>query len=245
MDSERNSRTDSAEHALLDVLKFISPGNSAAGSLKKLLALHGSPGAIMDADSRVLEQEGLDEERALLISLVPGLIRHMDHTRWGNHPLITTFSEAEAYMRFKYTGEIVENYHLLALDSSGRLIECVHLHKGNENSVPFYLKKVMSAIISTRAEAIVLCHNHPNGAAIPSIADVECTHKLMRAVARIGAPLIDHLIMINSNALSIRGFGYIKESEWMAQDPDCYLLNNWLTGWDIDASAALLEGAGR
>lgn len=238
-------RIQQAESAISEALDYIFPGDRGQKELKRLIALHGSPGAVLESSPQLLIEEGLSEENALLLSLVPGLIRHTDHARWGNHPILDNLLSTSEYMRLKYVGANVENYHLLALDSSGRLIECVHLHTGNENSVPFYLKKVMSAVLSTNAEALVLTHNHPSCAARPSLADIECTEKLMRAVSRIGAPLLDHIIMISGHALSIRGFGYIKPEKWLSQDEDSYILRHWLDNWDMEEAAAALESCGR
>jgi len=166
----------------------------------------------------------------------------MDDAHWGNHPQLLTLDITERFMRRRYIGKNVENYHMLALDSSGRLIECVHLYSGSESSVPFYLKRVMAAVIGTNAEAVVLCHNHPNCVPRPSLSDVECTQKLLRALGAIGAPLLDHLIMISGCALSIRGFDYISEDKWLAQDPENSLLRHWFDDWSReDASERLAE----
>jgi len=241
MKAERKKRARESMLALKDMFDFMYPGDKGTEELRRLLIGYGSPSAMIEAGMNRLKYEGMSEENAMLVAILPDIVRHMEAVSHGKHPKINSLLAAEKYLKHRYIGRNVENFHLLSLDKNGRLIECVHLHTGDEDSVPFYLKSVMSEVVRTRAEAIVLCHNHPSGTIRPSGADIECTRRLLRAVAHIGAPLIDHVIMVGGHALSIRGFGFIQESEWISQAPESRLMKGWLAGWDMEAAADTLK----
>lgn len=235
--SERVQRIKRAENALRDVLDRLYPGGKGRKMAERMLRRYGSPGALVEAGKHQLMWDGMSESDALLISIVPDMIRHIDRMKFGEHPSIATLMEAESFMAMRYIGVNIEQFYMLALDSSGKLIECVHLQSGSEDSAPFYLRHVLAEIVRTNARAIVISHNHPNGTARPSQADIDCTLTLMGALRTIGTPLLDHMIMIDRRALSVRGFGYIAESEWLAQAPGNPSLNRWLRGWSMEESA--------
>ena len=115
------------------------------------------------------------------------------------------------------------------------------MQTGNEDSAPFYLKNILAEIVRTDAKAIVIAHNHPNLTPMPSVADMECTTALISALNSIGAPLLDHVIMVGRHALSLRGFGYEPEARWRQQAPENGLLQHWLADWDEAGSLREME----
>ena len=76
--------------------------------------------------------------------------------------------------------------------------------------------------------AIVISHNHPNNTLLPSRDDVSCTLSLLSALQPLGVPLLDHIVVADQQAVSIRDLGYIAGNVWLAQAPDSALLKNWL-----------------
>lgn len=228
------------ENALRDVLDFLYPGGKGVEMFERMMERHGSVGAIIAADKHLLKNEGLRESDALLITLLPDVVRHIERAKFGAHPYIRTLVEAERFMSVRYLGLYIEKFHMLALDARGRLIELVHLQDGSEDSAPFYLRHVMAAVVRTGAKAIVLTHNHPNLSAKPSPDDIECTKTLINALSVLGIPLIDHMIMVGHEALSVRGFGYIPEKIWVMQDPAHKVLRGWFKDWDMEQKAERL-----
>ena len=241
--SAQRERLRRAELALRGVLEFLEPKDVKIAD--RLLRRFGSTGSVVEAGKHQLMRDGLAESSALLISIMPGILRHMQRQKFGTHPKISTLLAAEEFMSMRYIGESIERFYLIALDAAGRLIECVHIQSGNEDSTPFYLKHVMAEVVRTNARAIIMVHNHPNRTARPSQVDIECTLQLMDALKALDIPLIDHMIMIEKRALSVRGFGFIPEYKWSAQNPENKLLAGWLEGWDMDSAATALSPRNR
>ena len=238
---ERMERVNRAKRAMEAALEFMCPGQTGPEVAARLLRRYGSPGALIEAGKHQLMRQGLSENNALLLSMIPDIVRHMEQQHFGPHPRLATLNAAEKYLRVCYIGMNVERFFLLALDKSGKLIECVHMQTGNEDSAPFYLKNILAEIVRTDAKAIVIAHNHPNLTPMPSVADVECTTALIYALNSIGAPLLDHVIMVGRHALSLRGFGYVPEARWRQQAPENGLLQHWLADWDEAGSLREME----
>lgn len=236
---ERKKRLERAENALTAVMTSLYPADGARMTAE-LLRRFGSPGAVIEAGKYQLMQAGLSETNALLISMIPDLVRHMERIKYGEHPLLSTLTAAQDYLSMRFIGCNIERFYLLALDGSGRLLQCIHMQSGNEDSAPFYLKHVLSHTVLTGAKALIITHNHPNVTPWPSTADIDCTAALMEAVTTIDAPLLDHVIMVGHVAVSVRGLGYIPEIRWRKQSPDNPLLLRWLEGWDEESATELL-----
>ena len=141
---ERMERVNRAKRAMEAALEFMCPGQTGPEVAARLLRRYGSPGALIEAGKHQLMRQGLSENNALLLSMIPAIVRHMEQQHFGPHPRLATLNAAEKYLRVCYIGMNVERFFLLALDKSGKLIECVHMQTGNEDSAPCYLKNILA-----------------------------------------------------------------------------------------------------
>jgi hypothetical protein len=66
----------------------------------------------------------------------------------------------------------------------------------------------------SRASALILGHNHPQGGCEPSHADVRITYQLYRTLKMLDVEVLDHII-IAERALSFQERGWMKEP-WLA-----------------------------
>jgi len=64
-------------------------------------------------------------------------------------------------------------------------------------------RDVFKSAILANAVAIIICHNHPSGELIPSVADIEMTKQLITAGELIGIRVLDHLIVSNHGYKSL------------------------------------------
>ena len=161
--------------AIGGILEFLEKDKYDPDQLRRLEARFLSPSGIVEANVHELRKEGLAESNAQLLALIPSLTRYCLRMNYGEHPKLTTLPAAAQYLKSLYIGIPIEQFYLLCLDSSGRLIECLLLQKGTIDETPFYLGHLLQALVTAGADAIVLCHNHPGGTPRPSQADVRCT----------------------------------------------------------------------
>lgn len=69
------------------------------------------------------------------------------------------------------------------------------LSSGGEDSTVIDNRMVIRRAIERRAAGVILVHNHPSGAALPSRADISQTRLLQSALKTCGLSLIDHVII--------------------------------------------------
>lgn len=210
-----DARNDETYSALEAVLLYLCPDKP---SLARSLTLrYGSAAAVIGAGAHSLVKEGLSEKDALMVSMIPGIVRHMARARMGEHPFLGGFNEARGYLETRFLGCSNEIFFLLTLDEGGRLIECSRLTSGSEASAPFNIRQILSEVMRLKARHVIITHNHPDGTRAPSKADIACTLRLMDALRPLDAPLLDHIIMPDRQGLSLRNERFISANAFLAQ----------------------------
>jgi DNA repair protein RadC len=68
---------------------------------------------------------------------------------------------------------------------------------------------VVIAALAHNAAAVILCHNHPSGAAMPSRADEALTQTLRSALALVDVRVLDHFIVTRSAVTSMAELGLV------------------------------------
>lgn len=91
--------------------------------------------------------------------------------------------------------EYKEFFYCLYLNRANRPIAIVKIAEGGCHGVVVDLPQIISIALSTRASALVLCHNHPSGNLIPSDQDRSITRKVKEAAAFFDMQLLDHIIL--------------------------------------------------
>ena len=186
------------------------------------------PRFFIESSRQVMEKAGLSQMDTFYYSLIPPLTRTTLSQQWGDSPNLGTLSRMAAYLQTVFVGIHVECFYLIMLNQRGRLIRSVLLQKGAVDRAPFYLRQVLSTALFEGAGSIVLAHNHPGGTRSPSREDLYCTLCALNATAPLRMPLLDHIIVVNDGAVSIRQTGAIPEILWNAVGRDSRLVKNWL-----------------
>ncbi len=95
----------------------------------------------------------------------------------------------------------------MALDSRSRVRGAYWLREGTSSKVSFEIKDVVAAALKGGTDSVVLCHNHPNGMAMPSREDLQATENIVRALGLVKIQLRDHLILTETEYFSMREEG--------------------------------------
>ena len=93
---------------------------------------------------------------------------------------------------------------LVSLSTRRHIIAAVWLREGTSDRVSLDVKDVVAAAIKGGTDAVVLCHNHPNGVALPSREDLMATENIVRALGLVKVHLRDHIILTESEYFSMR-----------------------------------------
>lgn len=88
-----------------------------------------------------------------------------------------------------------EAFYLILLDRRSKVlrVECIHL--GGMSAMVVDPKVVFQKALEYKASCIILSHNHPSGAASPSIEDIRLTEKIKQAGDFLDIKVLDHIII--------------------------------------------------
>lgn len=90
-----------------------------------------------------------------------------------------------------------ENFTVLALDSSHRVISVRVVSQGTVSRTLVHPREIFRNAIIDNSFAVILVHNHPSGICLPSVADIEMTKRMKDAADIVGIRLVDHIILGN------------------------------------------------
>ena len=117
---------------------------------------------------------------------------------------IKTTEQMGSYLMAKFAWSDYERAMLVSLDSRKRVRAAVWLREGTSDRVSLDIKGVVAAAIKGGTDTVVLCHNHPNGVALPSMEDMEATGSIARALGLVNIHLLDHFILTDTEYFSMR-----------------------------------------
>ncbi|HDD43547.1 MAG TPA: JAB domain-containing protein [Candidatus Desulfofervidus auxilii] len=103
-----------------------------------------------------------------------------------------------------------EIFKVLLLNSANQLIKEVTVSEGTLNTSIVHPREVFREAIIEAARSIILIHNHPSGNPTPSEQDIKITHQLIQAGEIIGIPILDHIILGNTEFFSFAKKGWLK-----------------------------------
>jgi len=124
-------------------------------------------------------------------------LTYKSKTKAVDRPQIRTSNDAYQLLHANWSDqmELLEEFNVLLLDRSNRVIGMYHASKGGMTGTVVDLKIIFAAAIKGRASSIILAHNHPSGNLLPSKADIDLTQKFKKAGNILDIPVLDHLIL--------------------------------------------------
>ena len=105
--------------------------------------------------------------------------------------------------------ELVEEFKVLYLNRSNRVLQLVHLSQGGITGTIADTRLILAGALKVAACAIVLAHNHPSNSLKSSRADEELTQKIKYAAAYHDIKVMDHLIISNDGYYSFADEGLL------------------------------------
>ncbi|NND23407.1 MAG: JAB domain-containing protein [Acidimicrobiia bacterium] len=97
------------------------------------------------------------------------------------------------------TLELQEEFKALFLDRDNKVLGIYSLSKGGTAGTIVDIKLLMVAALKTKANSIILAHNHPSGNLKPSLPDKELTKKIKEACKFLDVHLLDHIIVTSKS----------------------------------------------
>ena len=194
-----------SEHEVLELLlTYAIPRQDVNPLAHELIHTFGSLSAVLDADEKeLLRVKGMGKSAALLLTMMPQLMRRYQMSALGERPVITTLAQARNYCAPLFIGAAEEMIYMICMDQAGHVLHRTLLHTSTVDQVALHPRTVVETALLHKAHAVVLAHNHPSGAQEPSQADVDVTRRIGAALYMIGIRLADHLVFAGNGAFSM------------------------------------------
>ena len=113
---------------------------------------------------------------------------------------------------------------ILCLDGRQRAIGAFEIARGSHNVVHISPREVLICALHAGASSFLFAHNHPSNDALPSDEDIELTRRITAGADLIGIPMLDSLILTDSEGYSFntsRRFPWKEVVAWpsLSQEP--------------------------
>ncbi|MBR2131125.1 MAG: DNA repair protein RadC [Oscillospiraceae bacterium] len=202
-----------ADHELLELLLFYAiPQKDVNPLAHRLIAEFGSLEMVLAAPLDALKAvEGVGENTAILIQLIPHLMRRAQISSAQNEVILDTTERIGDYFSKLFLAENNEVMYQLCLDAKGRKLSCRKIAEGASASVSFDLRQVVQNALRCNASMVAVAHNHPSGIPFPSHHDKIATMEIRDALQSIGVKLIEHIIVADHDYISFRDEGLLQK----------------------------------
>ena len=114
---------------------------------------------------------------------------------------------ARTLATLQLAGRDRECFVVFFFDALHRVIASEEITQGTLLQTSVYPREVVRAALRHNAAAVILAHNHPSGATLPSEADIALTVQLKQALAMVCVTTLDHLIVAGDNVASFAELG--------------------------------------
>ena len=93
-----------------------------------------------------------------------------------------------------YADRKQEHFLCISINGANEIMNVRVVSIGLVNKSQVHPREVFADVISERASAVIVAHNHPHGELKPSDEDIQITKQLKEAARILGLSLLDHII---------------------------------------------------
>ena len=197
-------------HNLLEILLFFGiPQKDTNPIAHELINTFGSLSAAFDAPfEELLKIKGMTENAAVLMKMVPAIFRRYELDKLDQSAVLKNSRDIGQYIKPFFKGKINEEFYVICLDNTCKVMSCKKLFEGTITSAQISVRKIVETALSCNCANVIVAHNHPQGLAIPSHADICVTNDIYKALKTCEIRLLDHLIVSPSDYVSLMEGGY-------------------------------------
>ena len=202
--------TNFEDHNVLELLLFYSIPRSDTNEIAhELLNKFGSLHGVVEAGMEdLMSINGISRHSAVLIKMIPELFVVYGRDKVRDIQKINSSDDAKQFFIPRFYGKVREEVQIVLLDDKMNIIKWVKIYEGSVNSANVPIRKIVEIAIENRATNVIIAHNHPTGLILPSKDDLRATAKVREASALVDIKLLDHVIVSDNEAASLKDSGY-------------------------------------
>ncbi len=199
----------SAQEILAVILGRGISGESVTVTVQRLFSHFGNLRGIASASVEELSQvKGIGLAKAAQIKAAFELANRLEsHSETDKKSAVKTPEEVVSLVRGKLKGKKKEHFLALLLDTRNQLIKMAEISIGSLDTSIVHPREVFKEAISASAASVIFVHNHPSGDPQASEDDLKLTKRLVQAGEIIGIDVLDHIIIGDTNFLSLKREG--------------------------------------
>ncbi|MBR4994557.1 MAG: DNA repair protein RadC [Alistipes sp.] len=203
--SSRGATSLTDEELLALLVESADDRRDAREVAASIIAQSGSLASVARQElSRLRMVEGLGLRRAERLLLAAEFGRRVAIATSSDVESVSTDVDVVRLMRPHLDSISHEECWVLYLTSSNRLLERQRVSQGGVQATVVDHRLVVKRALELLATQIILVHNHPSGAAEPSVADKQLTQRISEAAALFDIRLLDHIIISGEGHFSFR-----------------------------------------
>lgn len=93
-----------------------------------------------------------------------------------------------------YADRKQEHFLCISINGANEVMNVRVVSIGLVNKSHVHPREVFAEVLSERASAVIVAHNHPNGGLTPSNEDIQITKQLKESAKILGLSFLDHII---------------------------------------------------
>ncbi len=178
------------------ILCYIFPRGDVNPLAHRLLDHFGSISAVLEADvNDLVTVKGMGKTSAKKLHLLNEINLVYTLDKMKVNPKFDTFADIYDYLENLLRFKTVEELYFLAIGANKTCINTKLYARGTINMVGISLNDLILYLASTKAHALVIAHNHPNGSCKPSVQDENAFKKLKSMLEMANCQLLDSFII--------------------------------------------------
>lgn len=180
---------------------------------KELIEKFGTIDEIVKSDIKsLLEVDGIGEGSAVFLKLIGDIALTLYREKIEDKDILTIKSKniLLSYLRGEIGYSPREEFKILFLDTSNKLIASETLFSGTIDKSAIYPREIVERVIKNRAKSVIFAHNHPSGSISPSKKDIELTQYMYDSLKLLEIRLLDHIIVTKNSYFSFLEEGLIE-----------------------------------
>lgn len=193
----KGARSLSDQELLAVILGKGTKENDVLSLSKRLIKLIDEKGIEIQAKD-ILDISGIGEAKATSIAAAFELVRR----RIKPEGLKIKFPSDIMPLIQHYGDRKQEHFLCISINGANEVMNIRVVTIGLINKSHVHPREVFADVISERASAVIIAHNHPNGDLIPSNEDIAITRRIKEAATILGISLLDHIIFNNKRYFS-------------------------------------------
>lgn len=186
-------------------------GHNAVDIARTLLLRCGSLTGVLRADDKTLEAiPGIGPAKRAQLRAIKETVRRALGESLSEHGVALDNARVVAdYLRLMIGNSPREVFVALFLDCGCRLLRAEEMAHGTVDRSAVYPREIAKRALSLNASSLIVAHNHPSGALIPSAEDKSLTDQLQAGLSLLGIGLLDHLIVSTRGYFSFADSGML------------------------------------